>query len=56
MSISRFYDDKIALIMDIEPWDQEFETAINQVTEISRQTEGRLKYVRRRASGRNPAS
>ena len=33
-----------------------FETAINQVTDISRQTEGWLKAVRRQKSGRNPLS
>jgi hypothetical protein len=33
-----------------------FETAINQVTEISRQAEGWLKGARRRRQGRNPCA
>lgn len=33
-----------------------FETAINQVTDISRQTEGWLKAIRRQNSGQNPFS
>jgi len=33
-----------------------FETAVNQVTEISRQTEGWLKHVRRTENGQNPVS